>query len=73
MRLLIDEAVIGSEAYQAEVEKIAGELRSQLPQECRSILGTDEASGNAAMAQLIREGAEDVLARLHAAKIEEVG
>ncbi len=73
LRSLIDEEVIRSDAYQAEVEKIAGELRSQLPQECRAILGLDEASGRAAIADLVREGADDVLARLHAADAEEVG
>ena len=65
LRRLIDEDVVGSDAYQAEVDKIAGELRSQLPPECRSILGSDEASGRAAIAGLVWDGADDVLARLH--------
>jgi DNA repair exonuclease SbcCD nuclease subunit len=65
LRRLIDEDVVGSDAYQAEVERIAAEMRSQLPQECRGILGMDEASGRAAIAGLVRDGADDVLARLH--------
>jgi exonuclease SbcD len=73
LRLLIGQEVIRSDAYQAEVEKIATELRSQLPQECRGILGADEASARDAIADLVREGADDVLARLQAANVEEVG
>lgn len=65
LRRLIDEDVVGSDAYQAEVERIAAEMRSQLPQECRGILGMDEASERAAIAGLVRDGADDVLARLH--------
>jgi DNA repair exonuclease SbcCD nuclease subunit len=71
LRSLIDEEVIRSEAYQAEVEKIAVELRSQLPQECRGIFGSDEASSRDAIERLAKEGSDDVLARLHAADIEE--
>jgi DNA repair exonuclease SbcCD nuclease subunit len=73
LRLLIDDEVIGSDAYQLEIEKITGELRSQLPLECRNILGSDEASARVAIADFVREGAEDVLARLHAADAEESG
>jgi hypothetical protein len=63
--------VIRSEAFQAEVEQIAIELRGQLPPESRGILGLDEASEKAALADLINEGADDVIARLHALDIEE--
>ena len=71
LRLLIDKDVVGSEAFQAEVQQIALELRGQLPPECRGILGLDEASEKAALADLIGEGADDVIARLHALDIEE--
>lgn len=71
LRSLIDKDVIGSEAFQAEVEQIAFELRGQLPQECRGILGLDEDSEKAALADLISEGADDVIARLHALDVEE--
>jgi DNA repair exonuclease SbcCD nuclease subunit len=66
LRRLINADVVQSDAYQAEVARIADELRSQLPQECRSILGSDDESFKAAVAELVREGADDVLARLHA-------
>ena len=66
LRRLIDADVVQSDAYQAEVARIADELRSQLPQECRGILGSDDESFKAAIAELVREGADDVLARLHA-------
>lgn len=66
LRRLIDEEVIGSDAYQAEVAAIAEELRTQLPQECRGLLGSDEEAFKAKIAGLVRDGSEDVLARLHA-------
>lgn len=66
LRRLIDEEVIGSDAYQAEVAAIAEELRAQLPQECRSLLGSDEEAFKAKIAALAKDGSEDVLARLHA-------
>jgi exonuclease SbcD len=66
LRRLIDEEVIGSDAYQAEVVAIAEELRTQLPQECRGLLGSDEAAFKATIAALAKDGSEDVLAWLHA-------
>ncbi|MFA5952629.1 MAG: DNA repair exonuclease [Hyphomicrobium sp.] len=66
LRRLIDQEVIGSDAYQAEVAAIAEELRTQLPQECRGLLGSDEEAFKAKIAVLARDGSEDVLARLHA-------
>ncbi|KRE11711.1 serine/threonine protein phosphatase [Bosea sp. Root483D1] len=66
LRRLIDEEVIGSDAYQTEVAAIAEELRTQLPQECRGMLGSDEQAFKAAIAVLVKDGSEDVLARLHA-------
>lgn len=66
LRRLIDEEVIGSDAYQAEIAGIAEELRTQLPQECRGLLGSDEEAFKSTIAALARDGSEDVLARLHA-------
>ena len=62
---LIGDVVFQSEAYRAEAAEIAEELRAQLPQECRAALGSDAASFAAALAAIARDGAEDVLARLH--------
>lgn len=63
---LIDREVIGSGAYRAEAAAMADELRSQLPPECRALLGADEEEFEAMIAALARDGSEDVLARLHA-------
>lgn len=65
LRRLIDQDIVTSEAFRQQVIEIADELRTQLPSECRDILGTDEVSSRALLARLEREGAEDVLARLH--------
>lgn len=66
LRRLIDEDVLQSNAFQAEITALAAELRAQLPQECRNILGSDEAAFDAAIKGLENEGADDVMARLHA-------
>lgn len=66
LRRLIGEEVVPSAAYQAEVAAMAEELRGQLPAECRALLGSDEAAFYAALSALVTEGADDVLARLHA-------
>ncbi|SEG69212.1 metallophosphoesterase family protein [Bosea lathyri] len=66
LRRLIDEEVIGSDVYQTEVAAIAEELRTQLPQECRGLLGSDEQAFKAMIAGLVKDGSEDALARLHA-------
>jgi exonuclease SbcD len=63
---LIEDEVIRSEAFQAEIAAIAEELRAQLPQECRSIFGSDDATFKSAIGALAEEGAEEVLAWLRA-------
>jgi DNA repair protein SbcD/Mre11 len=65
LRRLIEDDVLTSDAFQAGLAAIADELRVQLPPECRDSLGGDEAAFKATMALLAREGAEDVLARIH--------
>ncbi len=66
LRRLIEEEVIGSHAYVAAVTAIADELRTQLPQECRGLLGSDEDQYKDMIATFAKDGSEDVLARLHA-------
>lgn len=66
MRRLIRDTVIASDGFEAQVAAIAEELRGQLPRECRDLLGEDEATFRARLADLIAAGADDVLARLHA-------
>jgi DNA repair protein SbcD/Mre11 len=65
LRRLIDDDVLTSDAFQADLAAIADELRLQLPAECRDSLGGDEAAFKAILSQVAREGAEDVLARIH--------
>ena len=66
LRRLIADEVVRSDAYQAEVATIADELRTQLPPECRGLLGADEDAFKAAISRMVDDGAEDILARLHA-------
>lgn len=66
LRRLVAAEIVESAAYQAEVAEIANELRTQLPPESRLMLGADEDAFKAVIAALVKEGAEDVLARLHA-------
>ncbi len=63
---MINEEVIRSDAFRMDVKRIAEELRDQLPAECRNVLGSDEAAFETALAGLVTEGADDVLARLYA-------
>jgi exonuclease SbcD len=66
LRHLIDQEILSSAAYKAEISGIFDELRGQLPPECRHALGMDEASSETIAQEVIAEGAEDVLALLHA-------
>lgn len=64
LRRLVDEEVAASPELASAAQGIVEELRTQLPPECRHILGRDEAEFNALIADLVAEGAQDVLARL---------
>ena len=66
LRRLIGEEVVHSPAFQEEVAAVAEELRGQLPADCRALLGAEEAAFRTVLSTLMTEGAEDVLARLHA-------
>ncbi|GEP11915.1 metallophosphoesterase family protein [Methylobacterium gnaphalii] len=66
LRRLIDDEVLGSDAFRRELGLIADELKAQLPPECRDSFGTDEAGFEALLARHAREGTDEVLARLHA-------
>jgi hypothetical protein len=61
----MEEAVIGSDAFKEQLASVAGELRRKLPPELRDLIGENEAQARETLAQLAREGMEDVLARLH--------
>jgi DNA repair exonuclease SbcCD nuclease subunit len=66
LRRLITDEVAGSDAFKATVMEAAEELRGQLPPECRHILGEDEAAFESIVADLLDEGADNVVARLQA-------
>ncbi|MCE4223299.1 DNA repair exonuclease [Methylobacterium sp. C25] len=66
LRRLIDDEVLGSDAFRRELGLIAEELKGQLPPESRDSFGTDEACFEALLARHAREGTDEVLARLHA-------
>lgn len=68
LRTLIADEVATDAAHQAALIEIAEELRGQLPPECRNIFGDDDASFRTVLAELGREGAEEVLARLRPAE-----
>jgi DNA repair protein SbcD/Mre11 len=68
LRRLIEEEVLQSETFQAEILTVSEELRAQLPQECRDSLGADDKGFKAEIALLAREGADDILAKLHASE-----
>jgi DNA repair exonuclease SbcCD nuclease subunit len=64
---LIEEQILGSDAFTATLAGMAEEIRGQLPQECRDVLGADEDAFRERVARLARDGAETVVARLQAA------
>ncbi|GLS43417.1 metallophosphoesterase family protein [Methylobacterium brachythecii] len=66
LRRLIDDEVLGSQAFLKELGDIADELRGQLPSECRDGFGADEAAVETLLSRHAREGTDEVLARLHA-------
>ena len=66
LRRLIDHDVAVSDSFRAELVAIADELRGQLPQECRALLGMNQQESEAFLQTSMQEGAEDILARLHA-------
>jgi len=59
--------VAADDGYRAEITAIAEDLRAQLPQECRAIIGTDPEGFAAALDAAARDGIDEVLARLKVA------
>ena len=66
LRNLIGAEILGSEAFKLQLAGIGDELRSQLPADCREVLGNNQAEYEALLWELAREGSEDVLARISA-------
>ncbi len=65
LRSMIALNVGQSDSFRQETIGIAEELEAQLPPECRAFLGADENAFREAVAALVAEGADDVIARLH--------
>lgn len=61
---LIEDDVLKSDSFRAELRSMAEEIRGQLPQECRDAFGDSETLFDETLALLGRDGAEDVVARL---------
>ncbi|RUV67732.1 MAG: DNA repair exonuclease [Mesorhizobium sp.] len=72
LRELVGSEIIGSEAYHAALIDIGEELRGHLPPESRGTFGADQEEFRATLRLLAQEGVEDVLARLHRRKQDEV-
>jgi DNA repair exonuclease SbcCD nuclease subunit len=66
LRRLIASKVGPADGFQQEAIRVVEDLRGHLPPESRSFLGADESSFREAIALLVAEGADDVLARLQA-------
>lgn len=68
IRRLIDDDILGSDAFETRLSGIAGNLLTQLPNDetLRNRFGTDETDARARLAKLAREGVDDVLSRFHA-------
>ena len=64
LRRLISGEVLGSEAFAADLTAAAQELIGQLPPELRGAFGEDESALDRTLADLAREGADEVVARL---------
>ena len=61
---LMEDDVTASHAYRQELRETLGDLLRQLPKDARSLLAPDEASEEALLADLARQGTDTVLARL---------
>jgi exonuclease SbcD len=73
LRSLIENDILGSDAYETALASVADTLQAQLPTDLRDLFGPDEAETKARRLELARQGADDVLARLqpgHAAGSE---
>ena len=66
LRRLIAANVGRSDSFRQVAISTAQELVTQLPSECRNFLGVDETSFHEVLADLVSEGADDVIARLYA-------
>jgi len=74
LRQLIDDEVIGSDGFEAELSRLLDEFEGQLPAEIRdSVLPRGPDGRRAGLDAIARDGAEDVLARLAARSQQQAG
>tara|TARA_R110002020_G_scaffold50963_6_gene144458 strand:+ start:1992 stop:3290 length:1299 start_codon:yes stop_codon:yes gene_type:complete len=66
LKALIDNAILGSDGYEAALAGIAESLQAQLPADLRDLFGADEVGTRSRLSEIAREGAADVLSRLQA-------
>lgn len=66
LRRLIASHVSQSHSFRQDAIRFAEELTTQLPPECRNLLGTDESAFQGILDELASEGADTVAASLHA-------
>ena len=64
LRGLVEDEILGSDEFGKDLSKIFDEIRRQLPPDCRNALGMDEAASAEVLADLAREGADDVFAQM---------
>lgn len=64
LRRLIAEKVVPGGNFQMDAESLATDFRSQLPNDCRSFLPSDQEALQIALGVLTKDGIEDVLAQL---------
>ncbi|MBB3978128.1 DNA repair exonuclease SbcCD nuclease subunit [Rhizobium azooxidifex] len=63
---IMEQDVLASHAYRAELRETLSALMSQLPREVRDLLGTDEAEEDALLSEAALRGASEVVPRLDA-------
>lgn len=68
LNTIMHEEVLPSAGYRAQVREMVETLRDDLPPEARKLMGDDEAAFESFLDGLIAEGAEELIARMAAAR-----
>jgi len=67
---MMNDEIVGSEAFRAEANDIVNDLLAQLPPECRRSIAPDDTGFSLLVGRLAGEGSEEVLARLSASSAD---
>lgn len=70
LRRMMNDEIVGSEAFRAEANDIVNDLLAQLPPECRRSIAPDDTGLSLLVGRLAGEGSEEVLARLAASSAD---